>query len=158
MRAERDGKGEKFSEKVPAAFAERTAEKAIAEYEKQCAEYASMSRKELEFEFFSVKTELEHRKEISFLPFVVLLFSMLIGVWAGFLAFLKEVLVLATDIGNKEFPETIISFGIYVAALISILIFWIFATEKACLKRLRKQLMMIEAVRDEREKENRKED
>lgn len=123
----------------------------LENFRQELCRLRGMEKDELKYEYIKVKTEYEHKKSVLNLFVITIALAVLMNVWSKFFSFMELALQYANVEGNNSAEVAKVSFFISVPVLIVItllILFFLFELTRD-LKKMKKELMIIEDVINE---------
>lgn len=121
----------------------------LLKYRKRISEIKKMDADELDFEYISLKSKYEHKRNILTLFIISIVLAVLMNVWNSFFEFIEKVLrytevmaVNGEDVAKVGFIIAIIS-----VVFITALVLFVLSCYIKDIYHIRKELMIIEAAR-----------
>lgn len=121
----------------------------LSKYRKRISEIKKMDADELDFEYISLKSKYEHKRNILTLFIISIVLAVLMNVWNSFFEFIEKVLrytevmaVNGEDVAKVGFIIAIIS-----VVFITVLVLFVLSCYIKDIYHIRKELMIIEAAR-----------
>lgn len=121
----------------------------LSKYRKRISEIKKMDADELDFEYISLKSKYEHKRNILTLFIISIVLAVLMNVWNSFFEFIEKVLrytevmaVNGEDVAKVGFIIAIIS-----VVFITALVLFVLSCYIKDIYHIRKELMIIEAAR-----------
>lgn len=133
------------------SFKERRARE-LMKYRKRVRELEKMDTDAIDYEYITLKVEYEHKKSILTLFIISIALAVLMNVWSYFFLFIEKVLQYASLFKGSEMEITKVGFLIstIVVACATFFIIIILIMYMKELRRMQKELMIVETVRDKR--------
>lgn len=132
------------------SFKERR-EKELTKYRRRIAELMNMPADELDFEYITLKSQYEHKKNILTILLISIALAIITNAWKYFFIFMEKALQYASSFKGNEIEMAKISFIISITTVTFVTLF-ILAILIANMKevcRMQKELMIVETVRNE---------
>ena len=144
----------KFKRCIMSKSFQEQRKKELVQYKERVIRLESMDVNEIDFEYINMKTRYEHRKNILSVFILSILISILTNAWKYFYAFLEKVIQYATahQENGMEAAKVMFFISSIIFLLISIIIFVIVAMYMKGIHRAHKELMIIEEIRNRRNK------
>lgn len=123
--------------------------KKLEKYRQELARLREMDDDELGFEYISVKSEYEHKKNVITIFMLSIVIAAFMGAWNYFFAFVEKILqyAVAGQGNEEEIAKVVFVFSAVVIILITIIAFWILIEHTKRMYELNKYLINIEMVR-----------
>lgn len=122
----------------------------LSKYRKRISEIKKMDADELDFEYISLKSKYEHKRNILTLFIISIVLAVLMNVWNSFFEFIEKVLrytevmaVNGEDVAKVGFIIAIIS-----VVFITALVLFVLSCYIKDIYHIRKELMIIQAARE----------
>lgn len=133
------------------SFKERRARE-LTKYRKRVFELEKMDSDAIDFEYITLKVEYEHRKSKLILFIISIALAVLMNIWKYFFLFIEKVLQYASLFKGSEMEITKVGFliSMIVAACTTFFIVIILIMYMKELRRMQKELMIVETVRNKR--------
>lgn len=135
------------------SFQERRKRK-LFEFRKRIEELENMDEIERSFEYITLKSAYEHKKSILTLLVITLALSMLMNLWKNFFLFVEGALNFGANFANNEREVTTASLLMVIIffILLTILIVNFVAGFMSDIRRIQKELMIIDMVEKKKQK------
>lgn len=143
-------KGKKFRDYVMRFSYREKRKRELENFRKEVQRLRCMDKDELNFEYIELKAEYEHRKSVLTLFVISILLSILMNAWGKFFSFMKSALQYTA--GDSSTEVMMVSFWIAVCIIIfiTIIILFVLFTLSNDMKKLRRRLMIIQSVIEEK--------
>lgn len=122
----------------------------LSKYRKRISEIKKMDADELDFEYISLKSKYEHKRNILTLFIISIVLAVLMNVWNSFFEFIEKVLrytevmaVNGEDVAKVGFIIAIIS-----VVFITALVLFVLSCYIKDIYHIRKELMIIQVARE----------
>lgn len=146
------GFGEKIKGCIMAISYQERRKKKLGQYRKALVRLQEMEDDELHFEYISLKSEYEHRKNIMAIFLLSIVITALADTWKYFFSFIERIMQYAISGSGNEVntAKVVLIFSILIVALITVVVFWILIAHTKRIYELNKNLMIVEKGRKER--------
>lgn len=147
-----DGRFQRFI--MSFSFSERRS-KQLEQYRQTVSEFKQMQSDELDFEYITLKSRYEHKKNVLMLFILTITLAVLMDVWNSCLHFMEKAFQYVATLENGGIEVAKIGFIISAIAAISIVcvVSFILISYMKELRMMSQKLMIIEEVKNQRANE-----
>lgn len=125
---------------------------AFKEYIKMRNKYINMDALQLNFEYVTIKSEYEHKKNVMTIFTIAIALSIIMGVWNKFFEFMKMVFKYSTVDNQMNSEVIIISFivSMILLAFTTFIILYIIYLNGKQIKTMREKIIIIEQIMNDK--------
>ena len=115
-------------------------------------EYINMDALQLNFEYVTIKSEYEHKKNVMTIFTIAIALSIIMGVWNEFFEFMKMVFKYSTVDNQMNSEVIIISFivSMILLAFTTFIILYIIYLNGKQIKTMREKIIIIEQIMNDK--------
>ena len=126
------------------SFQERRKKK-LRQYRKEFMRLQEMEDDELYFEYISLKSEYEHRKNVMTIFLLSIVIAALADAWKYFFSFIERIMQYAISAqgSETETAKVVLIVSVLIVAFITVVVFWILIAHMKRIHELNKNLMII---------------
>ena len=125
--------------------------KKLQRYRQESMRLQEMEDDELHFEYVSLRSEYEHRKNIMTIFMLSIVIAVFMDTWKYFFSFIEKIMKYAVSGqgSEAEIAGVVFIFSASVVAVITVVVFLILAVHVKRMYELNKNLMIVEELRKE---------
>lgn len=136
------------------SFDERRNQK-LKKYKQRVIELKNMESDELDFEYITLKSEYEHKKNLLTIFLISIALAVLMNIWKYFFIFVKKMLQYTSSFKSNgmEIAQESFMISTIIVVFITFAILFILLMYMNDLYKMQKELMIIEAVKNKQAKD-----